>query len=296
MITMRKTVALSLALTLVLGALPALAQTGAARARDLQRLQYDLQNLDESLQTLDPNDRRAAEFQRRADEIAEEVTCLKVTMRRAQTENPEGTGVSYSEVERIRRDIVALQNDIDDVTPTAGSTAAGSRATSMELPVGTEIEVTLDAPISSRTARPEDRIEASVARPVRVEDTVLIPAGAQVRGVVTRVQRAERPARSGEIQLAFNTLMVDGTRHDIRTRVVEVDEDLDAGDTARRGGIGAILGGVLGGVIGGKKGAIIGVLLGGGGAIAASKGEDVELPAGTVLSLRIDEPVTVTRK
>jgi hypothetical protein len=37
------------------------------------------------------------------------------------------------------------------------------------------------------------------------------------------------------------------------------------------------------------------VLVGGGGAIAASKGEDVELPEGSVLTLRLERPLTVRR-
>ena len=54
-----------------------------------------------------------------------------------------------------------------------------------------------------------------------------------------------------------------------------------------------MLGGILGGVLDGKKGALIGVLVGGGGAVVASKGDDVELPAGTVVNLRLERPVAV---
>ena len=38
---------------------------------------------------------------------------------------------------------------------------------------------------------------------------------------------------------------------------------------------------------------LIGVLVGGGGAVVASKGDDVELPAGTVVNLRLERPVAV---
>jgi len=56
-----------------------------------------------------------------------------------------------------------------------------------------------------------------------------------------------------------------------------------------------VLGGVIGSVIGGTKGAIIGAVLGGGGALAAKLGEDVELPAGTILTLRLERALDVTR-
>ena len=64
------------------------------------------------------------------------------------------------------------------------------------------------------------------------------------------------------------------------------------GETGRIGagaGVGAIIGGILGGV----KGAIAGILIGGGGTIAATEGKDVELPAGTVLRVRMDSPLNV---
>jgi hypothetical protein len=52
---------------------------------------------------------------------------------------------------------------------------------------------------------------------------------------------------------------------------------------------------VIGQVIGGTKGAIIGAVLGGGGALAAKLGEDVDLPAGTILTLRLERSLDVTR-
>ena len=50
---------------------------------------------------------------------------------------------------------------------------------------------------------------------------------------------------------------------------------------------------VVGGMLGGVKGAIAGVLIGGGGMMAATEGKDVQIPAGTVLRVRFDAPVTV---
>jgi hypothetical protein len=57
-----------------------------------------------------------------------------------------------------------------------------------------------------------------------------------------------------------------------------------------------VLGGVLGGILGGKKGALLGVIIGGGGAVVASKGEDVELPEGTVVVMRLERELVVPRR
>ncbi|HET7746622.1 MAG TPA: hypothetical protein VFM29_04920, partial [Vicinamibacteria bacterium] len=104
------------------------------------------------------------------------------------------------------------------------------------------------------------------------------------------------PVRGGELELAFESLhFEDSTRVDIRSQVVRLEEDIDPGrETGTRAGIGAALGTLLGGVLGGKKGAIIGLVVGGAGGAISSRGEEVELPAGTILTLRLDRALNVT--
>ena len=89
-------------------------------------------------------------------------------------------------------------------------------------------------------------------------------------------------------------VLSDRTRTRLNARVVSLKESMDRGEKAEKAGIGAVLGGVLGTILGGKKGAIIGVVVGGTGGVAASKGEDVSLPAGTILVLSLERPLTVS--
>jgi len=72
---------------------------------------------------------------------------------------------------------------------------------------------------------------------------------------------------------------------------VSVQEHVDK--SAEKAGIGAVLGGVVGSILGGKKGAIVGILVGGTGAVVASKGEEVELPEGTILTLTLEKPLPI---
>jgi len=284
------TLSLCLGLALVV-ARPAAAQgTQAATAQDIQRLQYDLQNLDDSLTALSTSHPRYQEFQDRANDIRDEVTYLKVQIRRGQKRRPPVIGATRSEVEDLRQSIASLQSDIDNALNRRFS-GTGT------LPDGTEIQVRLEQPLSSKTAQIEDRVEASVAVPVQLDGRVVLPAGTRVRGVVTGVQRGQRPVKGGRLDLRFDSVYPDDrTRKDLRASVVSVKENIDLkGDNAKRAGIGAVLGGVIGQVIGGTKGAIIGAVLGGGGALAAKLGEDVDLPAGTILTLRLERPLDVTR-
>jgi hypothetical protein len=275
---------------LLAAALPAAADHPAgATARDIQRLQDDLQNLDDDIAALDKGHARYRDFTDRANDIREDVTWLKVQMRRHRQNNREGLGASVAEVDEIRRQINALQDDVQ---------VAGNRrytgSTAAQIPAGAELVVRLDQAVSSRTARLEDRVEATVVTPVRLDNRIVIPAGTRVRGTVRAAEAAERPVRGGKLELSFDELWLDrSTRMDLRTRIVSVSENLDKSETGRQAGVGALLGTVLGGIVGGKKGALIGLVVGGAGGAISSKGEDVELPEGTVLTLALDRPLSV---
>jgi hypothetical protein len=255
-----------------------------ASVDDLRQLQESLANLDETLATLEAGDAKTDEFRKRADDIRDETVYLKVKMEHHQRDGGAGTGVSAAEVAEVRRSVDDLRDDIDR--------AFGREPREVRLPEGTSIEVRLAHSLSSRTARREDPVEATVAEPVRGDGFLALPAGTSMRGVVTAVEPAERPSKAGRIEIEFDAVYLDHTRMDMRGRVAEIRE---SGQQAQKAGIGAVIGGVLGGLLGGKGGAIAGIFIGGGGAIAATKGEDVEIPAGTVLTVRLERPLVLTR-
>jgi hypothetical protein len=257
-----------------------------ARPRDLQRLQEDLANLDEDLQVVEGDAPKADEFRSRADEIREEAIYLKVKMRRHQALSDEGTGVSYAEAAELRRSIADLREDIER--------SLAREARDVRLAEGTEFLVRLEESMSSRTARQEDRFEATVFRPVRADGTLALQAGTRLRGIVRQVERAQRPSRSGQLVLDFDAVWLDRDRLPLKAQVVSILEN-DPGP-ARKAGIGAILGGAVGSILGGRKGALAGVIIGGTGAVVATKGDDVELPAGTLLSVRLDRTLVLPRR
>ena len=266
-------------------AVPTPAQSrGEASLDDLQRLQEDLANLDGDLAALEPGDPKTDEFRNRAEHIREEAIFLKVKVQHHQRDGGSGTGLAQDDVARLRRMVEQLRADIDR--------AFGREQRELRLPEGTSIQVRLAHALSSRTARREDRVDASVAEPVRADGVLALPAGTQMRGVVREVEAAQRPSKAGRVEIEFDSVYLDPTRLEMRGRVAEIRE---SGDQAKKAGIGAVVGGVLGGLLGGKNGAIAGILVGGGGAVVATKGEDVELPAGTVLTVRLERPLVITR-
>jgi len=259
-----------------------------ATTADIRQLQTEMELLDDSLSRVDTDHPQGREFRRREQQLRDELTALSAQVRRHQNQDS-AWGPSKTEIGQLRRDTIALRNDIEQ---SLGSQQRVGR--DISLPDGTEIQVRLDQSLTSRTARLEDRFNATVSQSVMHDGVVAIPAGTEVQGTVVRAEAAERPSRGGRLELSFDSVRFDdGRRVDIQARVVSLEEE---GLDKSKAGLGALIGGILGAVVDGKKGAVIGGILGGGGTVVASTGDDVELPAGTVLTLRLDRPAMLARR
>lgn len=161
------------------------------------------------------------------------------------------------------------------------------------VPAGQEFDVRLQSTLSSATAKPEDRFQATTVVDLTQNGRVLVPAGSLVRGVVSSVQKANRIDRAGSLTLSFDRLTVKGHAYAMHALATQVFQSGGITEEGGKAGIGAGVGGVIGGVLGGVKGAILGAVIGAGGAIAATEGKDIELPAGSIVRIRVDSPVRV---
>ena len=187
------------------------------------------------------------------------------------------------------------------VPPTSGAPSTTANTTPTEvnnsangvLPAGQELDVRLGTTLNSGTAKVEQRFEATTVADLTQNGNVLIPAGSTVRGVVSAVDPADRLHRAGSITLSFDEMTVRGRNYPIRGMATNVFESGGIREEGGTAGIGAGAGAVVGGIIGGVKGAILGAVIGAGGAIAATEGKDVELPAGSIIRIRLDQPVNV---
>lgn len=178
-------------------------------------------------------------------------------------------------------------------TPASTAPTQVSSARPGSIPVGQELDVRLMTSLNSDTAQVEQRFETTTVVDVVQDGQVLIPAGSVVRGIVSSVQSAGRIDRTGRMTLAFDELTVRSRSVPIRATATEAfkSEGIsgETGKIATGGGVGAIIGGLLGGF----KGALTGILVGAGGVIAATEGQDVNLPQGTIIRIRFDSEVNV---
>jgi hypothetical protein len=161
------------------------------------------------------------------------------------------------------------------------------------VPAGQELDVRLGTTLSSKTAKVEQRFESTTVADLMQNGNVLIPAGSAVRGVVSAVDPADRLHRAGSLTLSFDQINVRGRSYQTRAMATNVFESGGIREETGTAGIGAGAGAIVGGILGGLKGAILGAVIGAGGAIAATEGKDIELPAGSIIRIRLDAPVTV---
>ncbi len=180
---------------------------------------------------------------------------------------------------------------VTQTTPTAPAQVSASEPG--VVPAGHEIDVRLQSALSSATAEVEQRFEATTVVDVMQDTNVLIPAGSVVRGVVSSVQPAGRLERTGRLTLSFDQITIDGRAFPMRALATQVFESGGIRDEVGTAGIGAGIGGVIGGVLGGVSGAVLGAVVGAGGAILATEGQDVQLPAGSIVRIRLDSPVNL---
>jgi len=162
------------------------------------------------------------------------------------------------------------------------------------IPAGTSISVTLLNSLASNASKPEDQVKGALAQPVVVSGLTALPSGSQLSGTVTEVHKAGRVKGKASIAFRFERLLVRGESHAIHTAQVKQDAGSGVKGDVKKGAVGAGAGAIVGGVAGGGTGAAIGALAGGTGAVLATKGKEVELPAGTALTVLLQEPLTVT--
>jgi outer membrane biosynthesis protein TonB len=162
------------------------------------------------------------------------------------------------------------------------------------------IGIRLDAPISTHTARVEDRVTATVSRDVTVAGRTAIAAGVRLEGTVVLVERGGRFKTRPRLGLQFDrVILADGTRVNLKTDTIYREGDSPTADATAKVGTGAVAGAILGGMIGGKKGAVIGSAAGVAGGVATvmrGDGNEASLTAGAPLTVRLTEDVAILIK
>ena len=168
------------------------------------------------------------------------------------------------------------------------------------LPAGTRVEIRTDENIDSRTATDGQTYAAEIYRDVTDQTgEVVLPQGANAQLVIRSTTRGGRVAGASDLVVDLASVSVGGRRYALVASDLDRRGNQGVGANKRTaeyvGGVSA-LGAIIGAIAGQGKGAAIGAGAGAGvGAIAevATKGASVRIPAETLLTFQLEQPVRV---
>ena len=163
------------------------------------------------------------------------------------------------------------------------------------LPAGTRITLKLDAEINSKVSSVNDTFLATVTKPVKVRDAVVLPIGTVIEGRVAAAKGAAGGGRAGSLDLAFEKLNLSVQVRRIEgVLVTPLSEKSSKTFNILSIFGGAAAGAALGAAAGGSTGALIGAA-GGAGAgtsvVVLRKGKDVRLRKGEEFEIEIKKEV-----
>jgi hypothetical protein len=183
--------------------------------------------------------------------------------------------------------------------PGAGSPQAAPQPMVVDLPAGTRLPVRLDQDLGSKISQPGDSFAATVADDVMVNGQTVIPRGARAEGIVIEAKALGKIKGGAYLSVRLERVHTNWGSYPVATSSIERAEKGKGKRTAVMAGGGAGLGALVGALAGGGKGAAIGAIAGGGAGTAGSAftgNKQIFLPAETLLTFRLENPVHITEQ
>lgn len=200
------------------------------------------------------------------------------------------------------------------VTDTPSTTAAPVLKT-ITVPAGTPLLMELKSGVNTKTAKAGDSVYLATSFPISIDNTIAIPPGTYVQGVIDNVKRSGRVKGRAEVLFHFTTLIfpsgytvsVPGSVNDVpgsdNGRVVNKEGTVQADGTKGKdaGTIAgpAAEGAIIGALARGAKGALIGTGIGGAAGLAEvlfTRGNEINYPPGTAVEMVLQRPLTLEQR
>lgn len=173
-----------------------------------------------------------------------------------------------------------------------------SQGSIYQLEPGTKIRVSMDNEINSEVAGVNDTFTTTIAEPVRVRETIVLPVGTVIEGRVTKVERAAGGGKSGKLSVKFETIRFEnGEKRAIDGVLVNELKAISSQRTSILAVIGGTaLGALIGAVSKTGSGALIGAGIGAGagtGVALARKGKNVRIKTDEKFEIALTKQVTL---
>jgi hypothetical protein len=203
-----------------------------------------------------------------------------------------------SQVQSVDFDPTLAARRTETSSPRYADRGSRVNADGRAIPAGAEISVRTNEEIQSTTATSGRTFSGIVERDVSdASNQVVIPRGSNAQLVVNDITSGGAVG-SRELALDLQSVTMNGNTYYVSTAdVQQAGEREGLGANKRTAGMvggGAVLGTLLGAIAGGGKGAAIGAAAGaaaGAGVQVLTRGKEVRVPAETVLTFRLDQPL-----
>jgi hypothetical protein len=167
----------------------------------------------------------------------------------------------------------------------------------VNVPAGTNLTIRINQHISVKTSRAGDHFDGEIAEPVVGDNnSVVIPKGAPVSGVVVASHRRGHFKGASLLELRLTYLTLNGSRYALDTSDLRRTKKGKGKRTAAFIGGGSGLGMLVGGVATGGVGLLVGGLVGAGAGTAVggmTGNRDIEIPAESIVHFRLADNLVI---
>jgi len=170
----------------------------------------------------------------------------------------------------------------------------------LAISVGTRLQAAMMSDISTRTHEAGATFQARVSEPILgANGRELVPAGARVEGRILEARGSTDHDEEAVLLLSVETLVVGGVRYPLRATVEAADMEATQAASGTRSAAtvatGAAAGAVIGQILGrDTRSTAVGAAAGaaaGAGVALTTRGGHATIREGSILTLRVDEPV-----
>jgi len=244
---------------------------------------------------------KAAELAAKEQELAEREAALKQKELEAELAQRDAeTAAAAAEKDAAAKQAAAKQaaakkaSATKAATPTAAAPKAAP-ATPILVPAGTQLAIEVVTPVSTKTSKVGDSVDARLAADLVVGDRRAAKAGASVHGSITQViSGSQKVGGTPTLGITFDSLVANGASVSINAPFTQLGKSETGKDTAKIVG-GTAAGAIIGHQVSSKNGSVVGGLLGAAAGTAAAKktGGEVTLAGGKVVTVAIQSPFEV---
>jgi hypothetical protein len=176
------------------------------------------------------------------------------------------------------------------------ASAVNTREPVVKVPAGTVVHVRMIDSINSYDNHAGQVFRGSLDSPIRSGNRIVAPRGATVYVRLVEARSAGRIKGRSELKVRLDRIHVGNQSYIVDSDVVGVRGKSESKKTAKKAGIGALVGGGFGALVGGGTGAAVGAGLGAGAGVAVNashEGEQVQIGSESLLEFRLTAPLRV---